>query len=896
MLNIQNLCDKTYLPLYGNDCLNRSANRNYQLPESISLLLYSVYNAVGNTNSTVKVNGIVSFYAKYKKYSEATYRALANMSKQPFPLIRTGKAVDDNSMTSSNRPLVGEQNGWLVGQRYARISLTELGLYATRWYTKDDDPLNPTPSLIPITLLRHALPITLGMKEEMWSLNPAELFKLMILMLDHKSSEIPSADINSIFKGVDVGHNYISYTSDFAIKNLWKTGSSSTVVVPNIEVDRTNRLIIIKRPQCGSTSSKLRTALLKHIKQSILDGVDAFDTFIPGDTIEVNGSETFFRDVSRFIGTDEEIKQELWAHPAIQKVLYLTNLQSYTDENDKTKIDVIPIHETLWFHLQKEYEAMYNFLLNQINELKRELIVVNLIEKVTRDGVKEFIQGILLDKDRRKKLYEEFQENSTSELKAKYMSDTFLSTQEVDIVFKEKDFPLVQGERINILAVLPERQKYLNEFSHLFNLLKSLEDKLNNPDAILADIRNDLVKLASMPEHFRKTKANFVKDMDTAIKQTRLSTMVEWKQDYKNVSVPATLYYSDDVICKSLGANMNILDLEYLRGKTVNALNVCTGDTVAIVTEDNTYFETVKDMNMTVLGYRGIQKIIPNNYGKYLCQYYNSGTGLTQVIIFDDFKQIRPIKDSVLINCYDYNNEPYVDILTAQGSKLMIGRFNIQHLIEMLQKNNYTIYPSLGNILKVYPVKDFNADLNVSYYRTVEPIKRDIYIKEPNEFYEIEGNINFADNKSTEIYYGKFFIQEPTLFRRNYSKKSLFGKKFVFKENTYTRTSDNKSKQLRREMIAGFSEKVFGKHLTILSVHSSLSYRNFNVINVYDAIYTDLDDRFKVKGKYLYELEPKMVTYIRDYYDSVCRGEDVSHLPTPNEKYLMSYAEMKGEN
>lgn len=916
-VDIEKLCKKDYLGFYTVDCLNRSSNRSYNNPESISLFLSAVSHAVGSNNAKIPVNGIISFFTKYKKYGEATYKGLANMSAQPFPLIQTGRSPDENSSVVNVQPLVSEQNGWVVGQRYARVCLSTLGQYATRWFnSKVDDPINPPISLVPITLLRHSLPISLGIKEEMFSLNPSEMFNLMIKMIDHKSQDLPAEDINAIFKGVDVGENYISYNSDTNIKYLWSVGRASCIVVPDIEIDRTNNIITIKRPQCGSVSTKLRTRLLEYIKEKLIEGEQPFDTFVPSINVSVNGSETFFTEVKQFVGSDEEIKKELWELPFVQKVVQLSNLQSYTDNRDlneivdgysgddrydealktKIKLDIVPIKETLWFHLSKEYEQNVKHIQAQIDALNADISLVNLIEKITRDGVKEHIQSILLKPNKRDLLYNEFNENSTSSNKLNYMADTSLTTDEVELVFKERDLPTIQGKRINLLAILTERQKYLNEFQALLNELNALKNKLQTPDLILADIRKDLQYLASLPEHQRKTKANFIRDAEVELAQLPLQDNIKYNSIFDRVKVPLTLYYTDNTIIKSVGRNINTDSFELVLNKPLKILNVCSTDTVLIVTGSRVYTKTVTEISTTDANYTNIKFIVPVENKPIVAIYNSLKYNLSKIIYYQNPRELRNITDYTLVDYIYYNGtDEYIDILTSYNFKFLCGRFNIEELMGRVTPAG-DLPVEFGNIFRAYIVPNTDSITRIYPSNVQVPISSGAIFREMNKFYEIPDYLSLDDNEAIETYLGKYFIPNPSLYGYNAISLNKYKKRGLITESTDLLTSDNRNLSISLCLKQLYTDGIYNRIITLYS-RSSESYINYDIEYAYPHISNLIDKRFLVLGKHWNELDDDTKNYIKEYYNKTYLGEDLSQMDTPQDYYyktkgMINYVEI----
>lgn len=891
MLNIKQLCRDEFLPTYTLDCIGRSSNRNYNLPETLSLLLYSIYINSGAKNTKIKVDEIVSTFSKHKKYNEkSSYNALANMTKQPFPLVHSGKAADSSSMNTVVQPLIDEQTGSLVGQRYARISLTQLGQKATKWFDSTTNPLLPPLSFVPISLLRHSLPISLGIKEEMWGLNPQEIFKLMIVMLDNKTPNIPTSEINNIFKGVDVGEHYHSYCSDANLKFLWSIGRSSCVVVPDIQVDRFNKIITIKRPQCGSTSSKLKVNIINHMKDALIKGTRSFQTFTPSTQVQVNGGETYFLEVQNFIGTDEEIKRELWALPYIQKYIQLANMQTFVDEQNNITIDIEPVKDTLYKHLELEYTQQRRYIQDLINTYQQDLKVINLIEKVTRDGVKEYIQSILLKKNRRELLAQEFAENSTSKLKTTHMQDTYISMEEANLVFAERNLPQVNGSRINILAVLSKRDKYLNEYSHILAEVNNLKDKLNNPDLILADMRNELLQLANSPELVRKTKANFIDDGELIIQEAQEILTPTLNPSLQKYNIPITLLYSNDIVFKYIGRNINIerQNFKYLANKRLNILNVTSYDSVYIVLQNKTITVQVRELNNIITDYTNIKAIIPVEHRQYLLHLYDKPSKLSVI------KTVNNLQDFVLSEDYDlihwqlYDTKAIgYDILTLKNGDIYFGRFEVNQLNQLFLSDN-RVNPNIGVVQIITPIHSLTQELSVTYNRSIKRLSYNSLLNENNKFVKIPpmSDLDFFGVLPKEIYYGNFYIPNPEDYDINYSKGSSSPKKPLFQESSILLTKDAQTIELESRVKTAYSNKALGNNLCVIPCNSSTSYKTYDITQVFDNLSEHIDDRLKVKTKHYRELPESIKPYITEYYNLATNNQDLKPLDTPFEKYM----------
>ena len=384
---------------YTTNCFKRTAPLHYTLPVSFARILLGV-NALSKGSSSsdpLKLDKVISYLGSESgggmKTGDTVRKDLCRMTADPFPLLES--AQDKNKSVGSvedykSAPLYSIATGNCAAARYSKVGLSYLGQIAVGKYYKlygtDIKKIGAIKTIVPLALLRKkTMPWTLGHKTVNYSYNPSELFLLQARMLDAASDPnnttpwlLPDSVVAEIFKGPDIGDNYIGYMTNQSLMSTYHLGVGSVTFVPEIVINRTAGTIEFKVPPLGMTSFDFIDYLnYRAIGYSDLKKKKVypkFKSFEIGSRVLESDVRIVMRDV-KFLKSDEEIINELHMDPNIRITTPLNNtvlldeegegcsINTILDEqiqdaaSDNFKADVMPIHELLWRHVLDEYNS-----------------------------------------------------------------------------------------------------------------------------------------------------------------------------------------------------------------------------------------------------------------------------------------------------------------------------------------------------------------------------------------------------------------------------------------------------------------------------------------------------------------------------------------------------------
>lgn len=901
-----------YRTSYTDTCFRRTAPYKGTMPVTFEYLLHAAALATdASKGKRVKINDIASIFGKVGKFSDTTYSDLCRMTAEPFPLISGGRAVSDTATKSKEQPLIEPQNGFLTAQRYARIQLSELGKLATRWY--GDIPItefNQHKSIVPLALIRKTIVWTLGFRTEMRPLNPSELFSLMVKMIDKQSMELSDVEVEEVFRGVDLGEDYVILMTNESLMSLYSSGRGSITVVPNIEINRAERSITFKRPVLDSYTDSLLQYLGKRRLDIDTGNAQPYITFGYSYDIIATGNKVTLRNVD-FYGADSDILYELWQDPKIQKTVKLTNviLDNYSNlvkdnkastefENGSTfnetlrvddslssvlgegydyKADIKSIKEVLWQHIQWEVDKQLESYRKQLALLEEELKFDLLLEKVTRPEVAEYVHSIMKQPNRIGMLVKELGEDSNTELKKKAFADgSYFTLEEAGEIYRETGMTKAGNMRINILSVLFKREAYENLWKDCLARLNEVRNVINNPVLIYNKIRDTLMQYIAMPNLQRKSPVYFLQEM-TQTKIQELTFNLLPKPEYNLHNMPVTIYNNSDTIFKSFGVNMNIFINQ--KGKIPGmALNCLTSDIIAIYANQKVYYTKVSDISFEPYNLDNIQGILPIDFTRRL---------IVNVVEYASFQGVTKLVGSEYIIMppgYITSYSGFENFGIAQG-KVISGWAYLD------TDDKYIEFYTTNNAVARIDKSEIPADSFINQYPENMGIVTDIStaknIDEPyaamrnliSDFVEGDGlsPVHWGDypvytcgdtlpysTKNLELYWDNIYVELWT--EPNFVLQSALphGKKSVITETRWIRTEDSLSKKIRKHLSQARSE-VKNPRLKFMLVnkYESQAYKDWNVSQLED--WSIIDRRFELPSRKPYN--PEAVKVCEDYME-----------------------------
>lgn len=906
-----------YRESYSDACLRRTAPKP-ELPRSFELWLRAVDLATTPKKPRVKAKEVSGIYASVEKVSDSIYHNLCRMTAEPFPFISSGTALEENGNTAVQKPLVDPQTGFKTAERYARLYLSELGKYAVKHYkgVKMSD-IKTHRSLIPLNLLRTTTPWSLGYKTEFRSLNPSELFQLMIMMIDKGTPDLSDDEVGLVFKGCDVGHGYRIYQTNASLMSLYAAGVGSITVVPEVEIDRANNRIVIKKPPLDSTTNRIKKyygeIILKYLEgflpnersldnPLILNDTNRpFKSFLP-KSVAASGSSLYLQDVDFYPGaTDDDIKEELWSDNMLQKSIRLTN-SVLIDKDDKVdnsahinpnigiydevdyRIDVLSVKDTLWNHIWYEFNIRVQEIKNDIEALKQDLKLALLLEKVTRPKIAEYIHSIQMHANTRSgELISMLGVDSTSELKTEYLPEGF-TVEEVNLIWAERSSIELNGSRINILAILPKRDAYKNEWEFYKNQIQELENMLKDNRIIFNAIRDDLVYLANHPEHQRQSLALFT---DGKFKNEEgLNSFFSFKPEWESLNIPVSLYYNNDYLFKSYGKNMNTLrDVEDSKQIPYRVLNCTTKDYIGFVRNGETIFYKISDLQSDGIRISDMNGIIPFSPDKRLIvitaeTVIDSKTG--QKIPVQSHYYVTPpmaglnelkfsgMKPTEMIMTFAYldNDNEYLDF-NCLGIRYNYEVFK-DHGVFRIKKTSldleidkkHLIPPKFGIIYDILERKDKDSTMEVLFtgYKDTWDLKTSLEIDSfardatPTNLECLLGFTShiemYAGNQFLSHWVDNFIVTESSV---------THGKKAFLPENTWVFYKDANSKKVRQRI----TDAILSKSVkpTYIISNATENYLNYDILQLED--WSIIDPRYGVPS-----IKPKQeeaLRFINDY-------------------------------
>lgn len=900
---------------FTTNCFKRTAPYHYTLPVSFARILLGV-NALSKGSSkseSLKLDEIIAYLGSKEggglKTGDTVRKDLCRMTADPFPLLESAK--DKNMGLTSTKdwyaaPLYSMATGLCAAARYSKVGLSYLGEIAVgkyaKLYGKNIKQIGAIKTIVPLALLRKkTMPWTLGHKTVNYSYNPAELFMLQARMLDQAADPnnktpwlLPDSTVAEIFKGPDVGDHYIGYMTNQSLMSTYHLGVGSMTVVPEIVIDRTANTIEFKVPPLGSTSFDFIDYLNnRSIGKDPETGkvYPKFTTFEITRRIEESDIRVVIRDVI-FKGTDDEIIQEIYSDSNIRITTPLNNTillddsedtvkMSVLEENiqdgalDSFKADVMPIHELLWRHILDECDIRVELLKREIKDLEEQLQIERFLEKVTRPAVAHEIGR--LHNELTRSITEPNYPGGRLNFKTLLTRAFSLQSTQRDSNLLPEGFCTWEIEEIasesaksgrtglNILNAMLYREKYQDRWKVTQDRLQVLQAKKDNRSLIYAEIRQDLMRYASLTRFARKTKMHFVEelrmDKDENIDYNFNFNTQLWDTLY----LPCTVYHNGRYVVKSYGRNINIIPTSEADSNMVftHALNATTNDQIYVFRGRSYDVYHMSQIRCSPMDFGSVDAIIPFSpdkeimvllesvsYNEELKAYtYNPSRyfiipagGLTNYINIESDERIKS---------WCYLDKKYVEFLgySLKPNKQTYARIPTEEIVRV---NEPTYLPYQFEVVTDIQATDSDDQsvplLSNEFDGTSLPTEA-LYAHWPKEDDVTVLNTIFKDVKYMDYFSTHMECYSDKLYMTNWKKINLVvyqyythSKKAIINELIWCRPDDIISTKF--DSMIDHKASAFRSKLTLMVSYNTAAYEDYNI--GYLADWSVINPRFQL--------------------------------------------------
>lgn len=612
--NISSLA-RAYREEHTSTTLKRSTNIENCLPDGYMRLVHSVALAT----SDGKAKTIAEIRNKFNESLKGSKEIMINLgalTAQPFPLVESAKKQGIQSNDYVNSPLYDISTGVTVEERYATANMSDLGKLLTRHYlNKSVAEVDYYNSIVPTSLLRRAVPWSLGYRSETYPMNPKELFQIMVEMMKNNSPIVSPEFLEKTFRGFDLGDDYIIFMKKEALLELYTSGTSSFIVIPKIEINRDTSEIVIKVPPIDRTSK----AIVKYFVEQFKSG-SKYTKFKYDPEVKFVG-KSIILNVTHWYGSDAEILREFLEDNVIATRKYTNNVTlRYLDKEIKTQEDAVLGKAKPAIKLQ-DYPPFSTMDPEKLGKLTSKQIQ-NLMEKnkteikddsdadysfmdltyhgddTTGDKVGRNPYSYAIDKAPvweilweciigERQLQRIGIEEELKSLNKKLQFDLLYEKASRPEVAKviHKFAPLPRTRRINslldatkpgsevleegfsrweveeiykasgneILGKLFDRDLFKDRYITTLEKIKLLKEKLENDSLIDKDIIQDLNRFIQDPKYNRKSQVLFLKDASIT-KTYGPQPNHTWDQE----DVPVTIYHDGTQMIRVYGVNMYV--------------------------------------------------------------------------------------------------------------------------------------------------------------------------------------------------------------------------------------------------------------------------------------------------------------------------------------------------
>lgn len=441
--------------------------------------------------------------------------------------------------------------------RYVSIALTELGDYVLRYKDFfDTTPSEVDPTLmkfkniltpVPLPLLIPQVNLSDGLSNDAPNLNILQVIDAMILHIE-KDKNTTTEELANIITGYEVGPNHIVLTSNQALYDLIERGVMKGASIAPVEFYK-NEFIIKGLPfkTFGATIAKeLQKAKELGLKGSPRGFKSCLITGILGEDSEESIITVTFN--LRRGYRIKDVKEEVYALTSLNERLVYENicldLNSRNTENGEIKpLTIMSVRDVLDNHYSIGFELKRREVEQDIMLLEKNRIEAELMEKLTKPLIADTVSALLPSKKRSKtvrkylnelnsiifsmltenskvpddpgmerfqyliekhavrfaeQINEEFGEPTIEDIKQ-------FVDREVPNNFVEEEFKIIFDRKYLLIYDLNIRDKALETLRDFQASMKSLQDKLNDRDAM----KNELITELKM------LRAKYVKTNDS---------------------------------------------------------------------------------------------------------------------------------------------------------------------------------------------------------------------------------------------------------------------------------------------------------------------------------------------------------------------------------------------
>ena len=678
-LSITNIIND-YQGEYTEVTKRRTMPQNNTLPEGLALLLH----AIGLESYSQKGYQLVVPTAAYGEISKVTkapngglHENLAGFTSAPHPLVESIIVSDPDKIVTQaaniqQNPIKSLLDGRVKSERYTRVRVSELGDKVFRHY-KDmslaEFYAKPYHNcIIPVSLIKPGNPITLGYGSSWLPLNPRELLLLQLEMLKAGTADLSHQIVQEIFKGPDVGDNYIIHSTNEGLASLYKTGSAKFRITPRVEVnmDKGRGSIVFKAPPYQSNFMWLRD----YLRGLAYKG--KFKTMIvKHENIKVLGSKVVIQNIDFLTPSESEVLTELFelTKNDISKLIVtkascckVHNMKEHDTHNQVDiirkvyEIDIVNIPEVLWDCITQEIERKKDDLKKQIKALEESMKELLLMQKLTVGSIDGY-------RDIRDVISEVWQipnigvNGRVNELLNRLKTFVFHPSLEEHMTkFSRDEVEAIYARQSRILPTLYDGTDWALQYKAAVDEINALTAKLNNDlllrEELYQEITNWLFtnrngKVEENGKWARKSIVYFDSQQQLDFRRVTLPP-----RSYDTLQLPVTYFFDyQSGVVKSYGRNMNVT-LEHAR--PCFALNALANEMVTLHLLGGA--ADMKSENISAVQWSSIQQ------GDIIRGILPVPKGDEKIMVLSAFPKDHQGNFIYMYSCIDNHNHRYLDL------------------------------------------------------------------------------------------------------------------------------------------------------------------------------------------------------------------------------------------
>lgn len=914
---------------YTETALVRTTPLNYSAPENFLKVLRGLIKIKGNKN-TYGISELRGEIGKSVKDVKDVMKVLGSLSRDPFPLItfRTRHSEDGPEI---NEPLYDIATGFIIKDKYASVGLSRLGMEYLKYEKESNvDSKDEIKSKIPYILLTFTKPFTTGHTSETVPLNPKELFKLQLAMIDAKTPNIKSEVINEIFRGYDVGDDYIVTMDPRSLVTLYNFGFGSLTVVPKVKINFKDKYILFLRPPMRRSCYGFSETLIDANKKG-----NVFETFSFSNDVGVIGRgvkldvtefhtqniDEIIKDIynSKYVVThqntkfetvvyneekstdfndssldnnldavinensieskliidgeqqsqdeEQEDQLELYTNDEIDLDLLDVDLDNFensnTDElksiNSKEIVDklvdnaiqgkdialdsynsnpydftlrVVSVKEVLWKSIENEFNNKIKEIEKRILYLQEKLKIELLLEKVTREVVRDNIWAWNKNpKTRKKEMLSYYKPNAHKELPEGF------TDWEVSIVFSNTNVV-----EYNILALLYDRDAVKNKWEETTNEIDRLTTKKNSPLIIMNEIRTEIEELSNLEEFNRKSEVRFKQSREGeeyyAVK-TELIEEPKWDYEvlYKEKALPCTIYFNNNAFVRQYGINCYQMD----KMVVTNALNITTNEKILIFERtddgDMVHAYNVKDIVINKINSIGgmIVGVLPILDDNIEVMIY---TNMSRVMIYKGLpEKVKLLENEYILGWEIVNKElfKYIDFKREYGATRILNDCEEINYFRTSNNGLERIVKLSGGFTDILANNEEEKCFHIlrtkgsRFYNDKHPFNAKSPRKIHHEFIPTERTLPLF-SEHLEHYAAGYYIPDLSNFDKTSSHRYGNTKNIILEEKAFSTINDEVSLDIKKSLYSSIETlaDIYNPTRKILMAFTTPMYKKFN--------------------------------------------------------------------